>query len=351
MAAAFSFKKGDETSFMDTGSRLPWAAALLLLFCAAYFAVTETALASVSRTKIKIASDRGDSRADKALYALDNFDMAISTLLICTNIVHITAATVVTVAVTDRFGLSAVTLSTVITTIVVFFFGEMLPKSIAKKHSERFTLSNAGVLVFFMHFFAPLSSLLTRIGQNFANMTKGDPELSVTEDELYDIIEDMTEEGTLDEDEGELISSAIEFDEKTVGSIMTPRNRILAVNADDSPSVILEQVKNQTHSRLPVYSGDIDHIIGILQIRTFIKTYLKYGEQTNIRELISKPHFIKRSLNIDELRPMMSQEKLTIAVVQDMQGKTVGVISIEDILEELVGDIWDEEDVQGGQKK
>lgn len=336
---------------MDTVSRWPWIISFLLLLCAAYFAVTETALASVSRNKIKIAADRGDRRAEKALYALDHFDKAISTLLICTNIVHITAATLVTVAVTNAFGLGAVSLSTVLTTIVVFFFGEMLPKSVAKKYSERFTLSNSGTLVFFMHAFSPLSNLLTRIGQSFANLTKGDPELSVTEDELYDIIEDMTEEGTLDEDEGELISSAIEFDEKTVGSIMTPKGRIVAVDCDRSPQEILEVVKNQNHSRLPVYKGSIDNIIGILQIRTFIKAYLKNKENLDITTVLTKPLFVQRSTNIDELLPIMSESKLTVAIVQDMQGKTVGVVSIEDILEELVGEIWDEDDIVGGQKK
>ncbi len=328
-------------------SRLPWIVAIVLLFCAAYFAVTETALASVSKNKIKSALERGDKRAEKALFALDNFDKAISTLLICTNIVHITAATVVTVAVTNAFGLGAVTLSTVITTIAVFFFGEMLPKSIAKKYSLKFTLSNASVLCFFMNFFSPLSNLLTKIGQSFANLTKGDPELTVTEDELYDIIEDMTEDGTLDEDEGELISSAIEFDDKTVGSIMTPKGRIVAINIDDEPAAIIEQIKEQNHSRLPVYKGSINDIVGILQIRLFIKAYL-HDKNVDINKLLTEPMYVQRSMNIDELLPLMSEKKFTVAVVEDMQKRTVGIISIEDILEELVGEIWDEDDIEGG---
>ena len=194
---------------MDDGSRLPeiaaqaspeltpWIIAVALLFCAMFFAVTETAFASASRTKIKVAAERGEAGAKRALYVMDNFDMAISTLLICTNIVHIATASLVTVAVTRIWGLSAVSLSTIVTTIVVFFAGEMLPKSIAKKYSERFAKSCSGVLVFFMKLFAPLSKLLTKIGQAAARLTPGDGETSMTEDEIYDIIEDMTEEGIL----------------------------------------------------------------------------------------------------------------------------------------------------------
>ena len=333
---------------MDPYSRLPWIIVIVLLFCAAYFAVTETAFSSVNKNKIKLASERGDVRADKALAILDDFDKAISTLLICTNIVHITAATVVTVAVSDLFGLGAVTLSTIITTIVVFFFGEMLPKSIAKKYSEKFTLSNAGVLAFFMKVFAPLSNLLTRIGQSFANRTKGDAEVSVTEDELYDIIEDMTEEGTLDEDEGELISSAIEFDEKTVGSIMTPKGRIVAIDIDDKPESIVEQIREQNHSRLPVFKNNIDNIIGTISIRDYLKAYM-HDKNVDISNIINNAFYVQRSMPIDELLPTMSKERFTVAVVQDMQQKTVGIVSVEDILEELVGEIWDEDDTVGGE--
>ena len=187
---------------MDDGSRLPWIIALLLLFAAAFFAVTETAFASSSRTRIKIADDHGNPRAKEALYVLDNFDQAISTLLICTNIVHIAAASVVTLAVTRMWGLSAVSISTVITTIVVFFAGEMLPKSLGKKYSEPVALFTAPALCFFMKLFSPISKLLTAIGQAAAELSPGEEQVSVTEDEIYDIIEDMTEEGSLDEEQG-----------------------------------------------------------------------------------------------------------------------------------------------------
>ena len=330
---------------MDDGSRLPWIIAALLLICAAFFAVTETSMASASRSRIKASAERGDFRAKKTLYVLDNFDLAISTLLICTNIVHIAAASIVTLAVTRKWGVSAVSISTIITTIVVFFAGEMLPKSVAKKYSDTLALSCAPVLCFFMKLFAPLSKLLTWIGQAAAKLTPGDSQISVTEDELYDIIEDMTEEGSLDEDQGDLISSALQFGDVTVESVLTPRVDIVAININSSHAELLSLIKSTNHSRLPVYEGSIDNIIGVLQIRKYIKAYLRLGENLDIKPMLDEVLFVHQSTNIDELLPILSKRKLNIAVVTDNYGGTLGIVTVEDILEELVGEIWDEDDV------
>jgi putative hemolysin len=160
---------------MDDGSRLSWLIVILLLFGAMYFAMAETAFASVSRVKLKTDADRGDERAKRALFITDNFDRAITTILICTNIIHISAASIVTVQVTRIWGVSAVTLSTIITTIAVFFVGEMLPKSIARKYSERISLATSGALRFFMLIFKPVSALLTAIGNGCGQAHKGRP--------------------------------------------------------------------------------------------------------------------------------------------------------------------------------
>ena len=330
---------------MDDGSRLPWIIAALLLVCAAFFAVMETSMASASRSRIKASAERGDFRAKKTLYVLDNFDLAISTLLICTNIVHIAAASIVTLAVTRKWGVSAVSISTIITTVVVFFAGEMLPKSVAKKYSDTLALSCAPVLCFFMKLFAPLSKLLTWIGQAAAKLTPGDSQISVTEDELYDIIEDMTEEGSLDEDQGDLISSALQFGDVTVESVLTPRVDIVAININSSHAELLSLIKSTNHSRLPVYEGSIDNIIGVLQIRKYIKAYLRLGENLDIKPMLDEVLLVHQSTNIDELLPILSRRKLNIAVVTDNYGGTLGIVTVEDILEELVGEIWDEDDV------
>ncbi len=330
---------------MDDGSRLPWILAVLLLFCAAFFAVAETAYASCPKSRVKAAAERGDARAKTALLILDDFDKAISTLLICTNIVHIATASIVTVAVTKMWGLSAVSISTIVTTIVVFFAGEMLPKSIAKKYSEPLALATGPVLQFLMKVFTPLSALLTWIGQSAAKLTPDETPVSFTEDELYDIIEDMTEEGSLDEQQGELISSALQFGEVTVESVLTPRVDLVAVDISSSLESILAVIKTTNHSRLPVYEGSIDNIIGVLQIRKFIKAYLRLGNNLDLRPLLDEVFFIHQSTNIDELLPVMSKRKLNMAVVTDNYGGTLGIVTVEDILEELVGEIWDEDDV------
>jgi CBS domain containing-hemolysin-like protein len=276
---------------------------------------------------------------------LDDFDKAITTLLICTNIVHIVAAAVVTVFVTRTWGLKAVTLSTVITTVTVFFLGEMLPKSAAKRRSEKITLAVSGVLAGLMKLLSPFSALLAAIGRTAAKITSTENEISVTEDEIYDIIEDMTEEGTLDEEQGDLISSALQFGDVTVESIVTPRVDLAAVDIEDDLADILAFVKAQNHSRIPVYEGSIDNIIGVLQIRKFIKAYLRGGSSLELRPLIDEVLFIHASTKIDELLPQMSERKVNMAVVTDNYGGTLGIVTIEDILEELVGEIWDEDDV------
>jgi len=319
---------------------------MLLLFAAAFLAVTETAFASVSRNKMKISAERGDTRAVKAMYVLDNFELAVTTLLICANIVHIAAASIVTMAVTRLWGLTAVSVSTVVTTLVVFFAGEMLPKSIGKKYSLKYSLANAGVLCLLMKIFSPVAKLLSTIGNFVASHVKADPEASVTEDELYDLVEDMAEQGHIDEVRGDLIYSALVFGELTVDSILTPRVDLVAIDIDAEPEEIFEIISTSTHSRLPVYEGTIDNIIGVLHIRKYMKACVNGNSQLpGVRPLMDRARFAHQGTAIDDLLPLMSKNKSNMAVITDMYGGTLGIVTIEDILEELVGEIWDEDDV------
>ncbi len=330
---------------MDGDSIFSAIIILALLFFAAYFAVCETSFASVNRIRLKNAAERGDRRAKTAVYITEHFDKAITTILVGTNIVHLSAASYVTVLVTRRWGVSAVTLSTFITTLVVFFVGEMLPKSIAKKYSERLSLATASSLRFFMTIFTPVSAVLTAIGSAAAKLTKGDPEVTVTEEELYDIIESMTDGGELDAEQGELVSSALSFADVTVESILTARVDVVAFDVETPPERIMERIRTLRHSRVPVYEGSIDNIIGILHIRKYIRAWLEDREHIDLRSLLDEPYFIHQSTNIDELLPTMSSKKLNMAVVTDNYGGTLGIVTVEDILEELVGEIWDEEDI------
>ena len=330
---------------MDEGGLAPWLISALLVLFADYIAVSETALASVSKVRMKTLAEHGNKRAEMVLDALNHFDQTISTILICTNIAHLGVATLVTVAVNRIWGLSAVTVSTLLTSLAVFFFAEMLPKSIAKKYSETISLWTIGFLTFLIHLFSPAAKLLSLIGNAAGKLTKGEEEISVTEDEIYDIIEDMTEEGSLDEDQSDLISSALQFGSVTVESVLTPRVDVVAIDIEDDQETILTQIKNTNHSRLPVYQGSIDNIIGILRIRTYIKAYLKNKGNVQIRSILDKPQFVTESATVDEMLEIMTKNRQNLAIVTDHYGGTVGIITVEDIMESLVGEIWDEDDI------
>ena len=330
---------------MDGDSWLSWIAIVFCLCMAAYFAVAEVSATSVSRIRLKARLEQGDEKVKKALYVQDNFDLAISAILIGTNIVHITTATLTTVLVTRTWGASWVALGTIVCTIAVFFAGEMLPKSIGKRYSERCAIATAPSLCFFMRIFAPLAKALSHIGEFFSSLFKGDAQVTVTEDELYDIIENMTDEGELPEERAELVHSALEFGDVTVERVFTPRVDVAALDVNTEPEKILTFIREQRHNRLPVYEGSIDNIVGILQIRKYVRAYLKTGEYPKLTELLDTPCFVHQSASIDELLEELNRRKISLAVVTDNYGGTMGIVTVEDILEELVGEIWDEDDV------
>ncbi len=330
---------------MDSGSWLPWLLVGVLFLCAAYFAVSETGVTSVSRIRLRTRLDQGDRRAEKALYIQDHFDLAISAILIGTNIVHISTATVVTMLVTERFGVSYVALGTVLCTIGIFFLGEMLPKSLAKRYSERCALATAASLCFFMRIFRPMARFLSWVGDRFGALIKGDREYTVTEDELYDVIDSLTDEGGLDEERGELVRSALEFADVPVESVLTARVDLTALDVDWRYEKILSVIRASRHTRLPVYEGTIDNIVGVLQIRRYIMGYRLRGSAVELRELLDEPLFVHQSAMLDEVLAELNRRHLNMAIITDNYGGTVGVVTVEDILEQLVGDIWDEEDV------
>ena len=330
---------------MDGDSWLSWLLLLILLAMAAYFALAESAMTNVSRIRLRMRLERGEARAKNALFLQDNFDKAISAILIGTNIVHITAATLTTVMVTRTWGSRFVALGTAACTIAVFFAGEMLPKNIGKRYSERVAMATARSLCFFMRLFSPLAAALETVGRFLARLFPGESEVSVTADELHDIIENMTDEGELNSERGELVRSALEFGEMTAEQVLTPRVDLSALDVDDTPAEIFNAIRNARHSRLPVYEGSIDNIIGLVQIRRYIRSYLRTGTYPELRSLLDEPCFVHLSASVDELLEELSRRKLNMAVVTDNYGGTAGIITVEDILEELVGEIYDEEDV------
>lgn len=324
---------------MDDGSQLLWIVIFVFFCFAAYFAVAETAFASVSKVRVKAASECGSKRAKKALFVLENFDRAVTTILIGTNITHLGIASIVTVLVVRKWGASLVTASTLVTTIAVFFFGEMLPKSIAKRYSETLSYMTAGSLLFFMKIFRPISFILTRIGQTAAKKFGQPDEVSVTEEELHNIIEDMAEDNMLGEGQSELISSALDFGDVKVSSILTSISDIDMLSVDAMPAMVSGFLLAHQHSRYPVFDRTQDHIVGTLRMRRFLKAYRKH-EVIDLRSIIDPPLFISCDSSVSDLLHEMNRQKVSLAIVLNDTGKACGMTTVEDALEALVGSVW-----------
>ena len=328
---------------MDGSSAACLAAVVVLVCLSAFFSGTETAFSSVSKIRLKNYANSGDKRARRALKVADRFDTALSALLIGNNIVNITAASLGTVLFTSLMGSKGVTVSTIVLTVVVLIFGEVVPKSLAKQHPENFAMVSAGILLFLMKLFFPVIWVLQQIVKLFSRRLSKDSQPTVTEEELKVMIEEIEDEGVLNEHESELVQSAIEFDDITVDEILTPRVDVAAVEVTAAPEEIKNLIFDTGFSRLPVYEKSIDNIIGIINEKDFMRAYLT-NKKVDIRPLIQKVTYVPPKKRISELMKELQRERLHIAVVTDSFGGTIGIITLEDIIEELVGEIWDESD-------
>ena len=336
------------------GNNITGLTLLFILFVigGGFFGGAESAFSAMNKIRIKAKADDGNKRAKRVMYIANNFDRALTTLLIGNNITHIAAASVATVIATRLFSntdTDTVALwCTIISTLIVFLFSEMIPKSLANDRCDSLSMLFAAPVCFLMKILTPLVSFFTMISKGFTKLTerfmKHEKAPSITEDELYDIIDTIEKEGVMNEEQGDLFKSALDFSDTRAKDVMTMRQDIVAIDVSLPNAQILEQIKHTTHSRLPVYDGDVDHIIGTLQIRNFIRAYLK-NPNVRLRGLLIPPYFVKPDALIDDLLTEMRQHKFYLGVVRDDSMHTVGIITIEDFLEELVGEIWDEDDV------
>ncbi|MBO4433099.1 MAG: HlyC/CorC family transporter [Clostridia bacterium] len=322
---------------------------VMIILCG-YFAGSETALSSVNRIHIMSYADNGDRRAKRVLFLLDNFDEALSTLLIGNNIVNI-AATTAAVLLIDRVlksfsAVSSASIATLITTVLLFFLGEMLPKCYARYCNESFSKTVAPSLIFLMKVLKPLSLFFTFLAKSVSSLLggKSEPEVTVTEDELQTIVENISEEDDFSKETHELVKSALKFSDKTAKEIMVPWEEVIKIEAGTKVSDIPEIIKGTSHSRIPVMSRE-GTVRGILQIRKFLRAYIKNG-RVILASVMDYPYFVKPDVKIDDLLNNLSNHRRNLAIVK--RGDTLlGVITIEDILEELVGEIYDEEETGG----
>lgn len=330
---------------MDDGSPIGFLLLIVFLILGvSYFSATEMAISSVNRIRIMSLADNGDRRAKRVLYILDHFDKALTTILIGSNILSISCASVATVFATRTWGMSAVTLMTIVLTLVIFVVGEMLPKRFAVVFSERFALLSAASLFALMKLFSPLTKAFSALSR----MTKKSREQSVpgptvTEDELYDIIETLPTESAIDEETTELVQNALDFSDTLARDILTPWENTVHVALTMSDDEVLGVVRANAHSRLPVVDVH-GHPIGILQIRKYLKARL--NGRVALMKVMDEPRFVDADMPIDDLLPVMSAMRTQLAIVRNADDATLGIVSVEDILEELVGEIYDEDDNQ-----
>lgn len=321
---------------------------LVFLFClalSAYMAASETAFSMANRIRLKNYADHGNKGALRALYLTDEgMDKMLVTVLIITNIAHTAGASIATVFATRIWGMGAVTICTAVTTIIIFIIGESLPKNYAASHADNFSMKNAFVMTFLVKVFTPLSLMFSFVKKVVGKIIKTDDEPTVNEEELHDIIENIDEESGFEKEKSELLQSALEFDETTVQDILTPRIDIVGIDEDMTPSEIINLIKNVKYSRIPVYRNTLDNILGTVSIRKYIKKYLKYKDDTYLSDILEKPFYVYKTMPIDEILREMSAKKIHMAFVKDEYGGTSGLITVEDVLEELVGEIWDEDD-------
>ena len=334
-----------------------WIIFFICVIGGAYFAAAESSFSAVNKIKIKALADDGDKKAQGVMYVLSKFDRALTTLLLGNNITKIAGAAVFTILATDIFrekfnktdafldSFAFSIICSVMSTVVIFLFSEMITKSFANDRSESVSLSFQRSLRFLMKVLKPFSSFFGLVS-NFASklFSPKEAEPSITEDELTEIIETAEEEGVVDEEQGDMLKSALEFAKTTVGDIMTMEKDIDYVRLGATPNEILDVIRNTNYSRLPVKADNSDRVVGILRTRTYLIEYKK-NPNVRLRSVITPPYRVRKSAKIDELLNDMREHKVQIAMVLDDDKKVVGLISIEDILEELVGEIFDEEDV------
>jgi CBS domain containing-hemolysin-like protein len=317
-------------------------AIVVLLGFSAYFSATETAFTSLNRVRVKNAANDGDKRARLVLDLSEEFDKVLSTILIGNNIVNITMTAVATVLFVDLYGAYGATVATIVTTVIVLIFGEITPKSIAKERPERFAEFASPLLRVGMILFTPLTFIFGKWKLIVAKVFNLEEDHGITEEELLTMVEEAQTEGGIDEGQSELIQNAIEFNELDALDVLTPRTDLVAIDRETGKEEIAKVFKYTGFSRLPVFEDDLDNILGVLNQKDFHNYII--GADKDLSEVIKPVVFVAPSMKIAVLLKKMQAAKTHIAVIVDEYGGTMGIVTMEDIIEELVGEIYDEHD-------
>ncbi len=320
-------------------------AIVILVGLSAFFSATETAYSSMNRIKLKSLAQDGNKKAKKALLISNNYDNFLTTILIGNNVVNIAAASLATVLFTKVMQGQeqlAVTVSTIVMTVIMLIFGEISPKSLAKESPEGFAMAVASIAQFLCVILTPFTWLFAQWKKLLVLIFKPKADRGMSEQELITIVDEATTGGDINADEGELIRSAIEFNELTVRDIFTPRVEVVAADITTTKDELRVIFTENGFSRMPIFDGDVDHIVGILHEKDFYHNY--FNEVFDIKEGMSNIVCVTLNSTLSIVLKMLQKSKTHMAVVIDEYGGTNGIITLEDILEELVGEIWDEHD-------
>lgn len=310
-----------------------------LILLSGFFSATETAFSTINKIRLKNMASNGSKRAKLVLDLTEDYDKILSTILIGNNIVNIGSASLATLIFVQYFGDAGVTLSTIVMTILVLIFGEISPKSLAKEAPESFALFSAPILNVLTYVFAPLNLFFSLWKKMLSRIVKVGDIRGITEEELITMVEEATQDGEIEQHEGDLIRNAIEFNDLDVSDVLTPRTELVAVSETDSIEMIHHQFADSGYSRIPVYRESIDTIIGVIHLKDF------FLRKSNSLKTYMKPVlYTTNSVKISKLLHRLQEEKTHLAVVSDNYGGTIGIVTLEDIVEEIVGEIWDEHD-------
>ena len=320
---------------------------VFFLLCSAYFACCETAYTAVSKVRLRTMADKGNKRAKKALWICDRFDKTLTTILIGNNIFHASCASLSALIVLREFDEEYVLYGTLLTTLIVYLFAEMLPKSLAKARAEEIALVFSSSMALLIRLLTPISALFSGISGLLSKFFAAGEEKTVTEEELISIIETIEDEGVLEPEKQALVNSAMEFREKLAEDVMTPIEEVVRVSSATPLPQLADMVRELPWSRLPVYERNEDNIVGILPVNMFLSHYVA-GKPILLRKLLLKPYVFDRKTEISVLLQRMRLNKLHMVFLVDENRKKVGIITMEDLLEELVGDIQDESDAGEG---
>ena len=313
-----------------------------LLALSAFFSATETAFNSMNRTRVRAMAEKGDKDAELALKLSENYDRLLSTILVGNNIVNIALAAIGTMIFVNIYGASGAAISTGVVTVLVLIFGEISPKSLAKDCPEKFALKSAALLRLLTVILCPLNWLFSLWKKLLNRVFRLESDNKMSQEELLMLVDEVQQEGSIDGSEGELLKNAIEFTEREAEDILTHRVDMEAVSKDASKEDIAKVFSETKYSRLPVYDGDIDNIIGVIHQKDF---YTGNGIiDRDISHIIAPAVYVLKNEKISSILKLLQRKKAHVAVVLDEYGGTCGMITMEDILEELVGEIWDEHD-------